>query len=291
MALSRRYLSERIATLEKALALEGETFEKERRDFAPGGARNPGRRITNLFLYHEWLARRDALLGARLTSKAPLDYVAAERELLRVLSGEPELVTLVRPVVDGERTLETLAVFPKSFHALVEMHRWDAEAAFIGRHLVTLRESTSPDDSVDLVQRCLARLAYVNGLLLWIVTHPDPDVPYALGDNVRPVAPAYLRDLDAFDVLRVLKMHHTVNGERIRYAEQFIPPATATPATGAARATWSTFFATASAEMGLSPDTLTHRWSLAALVAQRALDARSKWDAHEAAKAAAKRSA
>jgi hypothetical protein len=246
----------------------------------PGGAANGDRTVRGWLRYFAVLHRRHAML-----MEQPL-AADADQLLLSALRSEPQRVLLVTQAPDDSGAPATLAVYPKSFEALVEIQKHDALLEWVSLRYMYLHEHQRAHTDADYLafsQRALDEMTYQYQLLAWIVTTPGPGLPFdPLGGEI-PEIPAHIRRLDVLDLLALLRAHATVNAVRLRVLRSLM--AADTPGTTERqRPTWAMFFANAAVDLKTSTRALMRDHSLAEVLAMLQLHHVSSRDAIEDAK-------
>lgn len=217
-----------------------------------------------------------ALLRARFTLEQQRAADAAARaqdDLAAALGGEGAPVRLSAP--DAPR-----AVYPKSYHALRFLDSLDHAL----RRVVATAQALD-DVAVDALAPLTESLAV--RLWAWVLTHPQPDLPFDETQGAEP--PAWTAQLTPDDLLALLQGHLEVNRARITRIAQLFPGEGGHDS----RLTLAGFLGTIAQELGHRPFDVLRRWSVGEAFAQAAVAAQSAREAREAAeqKAAAQRAA
>lgn len=252
-------IRERCRALHNTLSARGEP-DTALAAWAPGGAENTGDDALGQVIV--WYS----LLRARLTF---LDWRAAEEEgrgesaLAAALTNAPEPIKLS----DGVAR----AVYPKSYHAL----KWCDSLDRALQDVV----AKAMDMDADLDVRALAPLNESLSVRLWawILTHPDPDVPFDEGQPAEP--PAWTRALSPDDLLVLLNAHLQVNRVRIARIAALFPP----EREAESRLSLAGFLGTVAQELGKRPIELLRQWSVGEAFAQAVVAAQSAREAHQQA--------
>ena len=250
----------------------------------PGGANNPDKGADGWRSFDRWLQRQHAVMVHKQERQGGKFSDADDLALVDVLRGAPEDVTCVARVSDEDGAAPIrVRVYPKSFHALIEIAQIDRTVAWMAAHLERFKEAEGAME-LDLVVRLMPEVLRLYKRLVWIVTHPGCGLPYAESEAA-PTLPEWLDRLDVADCYRINKAHHAVNEMRLIHLRQLVTDKTGTPSTE--RPQWTVFFAAASESLKIRPESLMRDWSLAeALLMYRASN-HVKEEAHDRAKAEA----
>jgi len=180
----------------------------------PGGKENPGRD------YSAWMScyfNLGRFMG-RLTDEqaSDVDPAIADQALADALRGAPVTVDLV----DGSAR----AVYPKSWHALIHCTERDG---WLDHLQATYRsvEQTTGARAVLLRGQLLQEINYQLRVLVWIVCHEEPGLPFADGD-MTPTPPDWTETLHPLDFPRLVKANQVVNGLRLSLVFTLLAPKT-----------------------------------------------------------------
>ena len=250
------YLVERIRALRGTLLSRGESATALA-GYAPGGADNSS---TDPF---GGLVAEYALLRGRLAFldwRDAAESARATQALDDALANAPQSVTCA----DGA----VRAVHPKSYHAL----RWcDA----LDGALAPLRARLEGADPAHLEALALAPLAESLAVRLWawILTHPDPGLPFDEGAPADP--PAWTTALTPEDLLALWRAHHEVNRTRLALLAGLFPA----EAEEESRLSLGGFLGTVAQELGQRPSEVLRRWSVGEALAQAVVAAQAAREA------------
>lgn len=252
---------------------DGVATPQELADYWPGGAENPepdplGRWIVCLAQYTRFAGRLDPV-------KTDADIAKAEADVLAALRHAPVPVELVARVRGRPVRLE---VHPKSFEALLHIESRDRELTRLAEAFERLQALPAEAQAV-WGRKLAAEIAYQNQVLCWIVTHPGPGLPFPEGRDA-PAVPKRFRDLEAQDVVSILRAHRRVAIVRLARVADLIGGGKAT----GKRQSWASLGATAASELGVASATLLRDWTLESWIAQLSLTADAKAQAAEAVK-------
>lgn len=267
-------LAARCADLRDSLLSLGHVSQADLADYWPGGAENHEAPPGNWIFCYAQLVR---MLGWESPEASALERAAAEREVLAALRREPAHLELVQALPDGR---SHLTVYPKSFHALLRLDEQDALLARLAEAAEQLRQGPASTLTERLGQ-VLEEIEYQQQVCVWILTTPGVGLPFGDAD-LRPVPPTWLAELDAADLVRVLRAHREVNGRRVAALSALIGRARKT----VGRASWAVIGASAASELHTASYTLFRDWSLAEWMAQYHLTLDAKREAQESASAA-----
>lgn len=262
--------------------------------YKPGGERNNTRGALGLLMYYTQLVRWDEVARVRVT-KGPEFGAELERAMLKILRRKPETIELIRaippdPNEEGAQAITHLNIYPKSLDALLELDYWDYEMNVLGPAAHWLRTSSASED-MRLYQDTSRRIHYVQQVMVWILTtgrtiggvHYTAACPYTSDEAVKPLPPAYLKDLDGFDLPRVLRAHLLVNAHRLQQVHEMTRLTFGALSLPRDRATWSMFYADRATNVHEDVSIVADRWDLASFVATAALNAKNLYEARQAA--------
>lgn len=212
-------------------------------------------------------------LRALLAQRAPDAGQRSERQeqvdriVLDALRGASKAVTLTQPIGEGDRQRREVTVHPKSLNALIELAERDEVIGFYNAGIRVLRALEKDglfQDHVDYLARAIREVAYQQQVCAWIVTHPEPGVPFR-ADETKPEIPPELRSLSTVDYLLIAEAHREVNAGRLA-ALQALPRGKRSK-DDAGRG-WGVYLANMASLMNRSAEQLSRDYSLAALFAQ-----------------------
>lgn len=232
---------------------------------APGGARN--QTADPLGAAVVWYALLRARFEVEEVRRAQ-DEAHAEEAVALALAGDGHPLTLSAPDMPT-------AVYPKSYHALRFCESLD----------VALRRVVASAEQLEALDvQALAPLAESLAVRLWawILTHPEPGLPF--DETAAPEPPAWTTRLTPDDLLRLLAAHLEVNRIRITRIAQLFPGEAATES----RLSLAGFLGTIAQELGHRPFDVLRRWSLGEAFAQAVVAAQASREARAAADTAAK---
>lgn len=250
---------------------------------APGGAENPDTGPRGVMVWHGLLHQAFSRYQSRAATTPTVGSRDAERAALAALSREPETLTLLVPLTDDDGPRRRVSVHPKAPAALFWLAQQNEWLGELMRHREVIAPSQAAADR-DLVARVDREAAYCLAAIAWILAHPTPGLPYEDQDRP-PAVPDWCLRLDPADLLQIQRANERVNGQRLALLSHLVGGTTTGPRTPR----WSVFFAGAAAEMGVTSSVLMRDWSLGEILATTLLAAEGKREAHEAAKAASKR--
>lgn len=277
LAWDEEGLQQRCTDLRETLLQSNMSTLAEVEMYWPGGAQNreepPG----------DWIYCYAQLCGMLRREETPAqmqERQQAEAAVLAALREEPECVELIAR--DAEGGPVHLHVYPKSFDTLCHVMARDLELLKLAAVLSLLHEA-----GVGLVtergRAIYEEISYQNRVLTWIVTSEGVNLPYP-ADNPRPDIPDWTQALDAADVVRVLRAHQRVNGQRIALIGDLLG-ASSKGGKKSRGPGWATLAALAATELGTSSRSLLRDWSLAGWLAQMLLAQDAKAEALAEAKA------
>lgn len=234
--------------------------------FAPGGAENAttdpyGARVAEYAL----LRARVQFLDWRQEQEEARGHAA----LAAALANAPQSVTLS----DGS----TVAVHPKSYHALAWCDALDRALQEVGEKAMALEEL-----GVRVMAPLTASLAV--RIWAWILTCPEPGLPFEEGAP-KTDPPEWTTSLTPGDILQLLQAHFTVNRERIALVAALFPP----DREAQSKLSLSGFLGTVAQEMGQRPSDVLRRWSMGEAFAQAVVAAEASREARARAESDADR--
>lgn len=250
----------------------------------PGGVNNPSTDAHGWRAFDRWLQRKHAVMVFQQERQGGNFSDGDDLALVDVLRGAPQEITCVARVSDedGAPPLR-VKVFPKSFHALIEVAQIDKVVAWQAAHLERLQDEEGAAD-LDLAIRLLPEIATLYQRLAWIVCTPGCGLPYDEADTA-PALPEWVKRLDVADFYRINKAHHAVNEMRLLHLRQLVSVKTGDRTKD--RPQWTVFFAMASEALKIRPETLMRDWSLAEVLLMYQASNHAKAEAQERAKAEA----
>lgn len=193
-----------------ALLARGGATEAEISPWAPGGAENADRGLVgwiefwgHLKYLHGVETERDGAMGERKEAKAAATALAALRRQPIPIPG----VTLAGAPLP-------LQVHPKGALALTEVALLD----WLLGWFVAVGGVGERHQRVDLQEDAARGQVRTHAILVWILTHPGPGMPYP-AYTAPPDPPLWALQLDPVDLLSVLAAHKEVNGGRLACLE------------------------------------------------------------------------
>lgn len=253
------------------MALGAPVTREELDDYWPGGAEN---KLTGRGAWIYCWARYNAYLDRTKSSASDVDQDAVEQAALKAFRDEPKEVELVRPLPDGS---PYLACHPKSPTALALLDSIEEEIRWLLERIEWLQkrwEQEAPEKTGEAF-RVLTQLELY---AVWVSTTEGPGIPFNPA-GVWPDLPPELIQLEALDILNVLKAHHAVNKGRIA----LIASSLRKRGGGDHQASWATLTVRAADALKAPMDHLTKTRSLASWFAQVAM----MWDDQAAQQARA----
>lgn len=258
----------------EALLADGNASEQEIANWRPGGAENPGRdALAELKFYR--LVHRCHEKYSRHTESPDS---ANDLMMLDVLRGAPIEVTCVAQGPHGKPIIAR--VYPKSFHAMIEIAKIDKTIAWLAAHYAIVSKSQKAGDLL-LGGRVMEEQRHQYQRLAWIVTHEGPGVPFPDGD-VDTEPGEWIKGLEVADLFRINGAHHRVNQLRLAHLSSLISEKTGND--DGERPSWTVFIGTASEALKIRPEVLMRDWSLAAVLVQMRTTAHVRREAVEDAK-------
>lgn len=206
--------------MERVVAGCGAASEQELRDYRPGGAENRDRGTWGWVNWKMHLGRFNARAdGAGDARRGGGDPEAA---VLRSLRREPALIEPVFPAAPGMPS--PLAIHPKGLDALLWFHARGVLLGELAHAHAQLDAHRTPEALAGQIEAVLLEISYQERLLVWGTTHPGPWLPFDPHTTPAPPVPAWTLALDAFDILRVVRRHHDVNGGRLVALQELVRP-------------------------------------------------------------------
>lgn len=265
------WLQEKCTGLRDGL-VEGNTATAEEvAEVWPGGALNPGRNLKAWITCSNKLHAICARIALKMSRGLEND---AERKaaILAALADTPETVTLAGLTEDGEPQYAT--VYPKSYVALLEIHKRNLMLGVITDGLGLLRERGTADD-LELIARIFDEQTYLQRVLAWIATTPGPGLPFG-EQTPNPTPPALYSSWHPTDFYAVAAAFQRVNVLRLTLLDQ--------SQRSESRPDWSVFFAMLAGDNRPTPVVMRDT-SLAVVLSQAAERSRG----HQQATATAER--
>jgi hypothetical protein len=257
----REVLGDGVATLDELAA------------YWPGGSENPEPDPLGRWIY--CYAQYSRMAGRLDPQKTDAEIAKAEADVLAALRHAPVPVELVRTVRGRPVRLE---VHPKSFETLLHIEARDRELTRLTGALEALQDLPA-EAQATWGRRLTAEIAYQTHVLCWIVTHPGPGLPFPENRDA-PAVPKRFRDLEAQDVVSILRAHRRVAVVRLARVADLIGGGKAS----GKRQSWASLGATAASELGVSSGALLRDWTLESWIAQLSLASDAKARAAEAVK-------
>lgn len=231
----------------------------------PGGVRNPHGRTRAGWTYcYGQLAGFIRRLEPSAEQEARL-RIETEQARLAALDGSPEWVTLAQRGDEGKRVQK--GIFPKSKHALDIIE-------FRNSLLLRLRGTYHEVNQLGGAFYAehggvlLDRIHYHEGLIVWILCHPEPDIPYDESID-EPELPGWIAALAPQDFVQIMRAHQFVNGARMQLAMRLLEADG--PGPGATNGlSWGTILSSASNEIGVPVRSLARDHTLESIVTQMA---------------------
>lgn len=257
-------LRERARKFRDALLALGAATPDEIASYWPGGERNRDRGHDGWVYCYGQLAR---LMGRTEQQEHASE---AEQTLARLaaedaLRGAVQLVRLTDPDRDGKP--RSVAVAPKSYHALVHITERDGYLGRLALDVSALAEASSGAAILTRGQ-AIQEMNYQHRVLCWIVCQEGCQLPFRDSEE-RPEPPAWTEALSPFDIVRIIEAHKLVNGVRLQLALRLLAPPE--PGTGQRIGAWATILVTASERMKIPVQTLARDYTLESLIAQLAI--------------------
>lgn len=273
-APSLAQLKSDIDTLERVVVRLQLITPQEQEANKPGGPDNPDRGYTGHLRYLIVLNRRHAKLEIDAQRDSEL---ADDSTVLAALNEVPLRIEL--PTAEGMP--EEVFVYPKSFHALVDIHTRDYLLGWLCSRAAVLKKSGTAQDA-DLLMRVQREIAFQYSVIIWVATTQGPGLPY---DDVltadRLSVPKWITLLDPLMMYHVFRKYMTVNVRRLHAVQSLVPPQEASSVSSRPR--WSIFFGTLANERSDSATRLMRDRSLGSLMAEVSLAAGAHREAMEKA--------
>lgn len=276
--ITQKNLEGRCELLERNVLRQKLATEAELAAHRPGGEQNTDTEAEGWLRWNDVLNRHHAKVQFHQfeeTARARADRILADA-LLEV----PRNIQLIQPSTPGGIP-PTISVHPKSAAAITRIGAHDDQVALCAWALDHIREHQEPE-TLELLPQFTEEMNYHAAVILWIVTHPGPGLPFPRLEY-QPDVPQRFFDMDAVDGHRLLGAYQDIHRVRMLAVEDLF----ASESTDHRRASWATFFAVASAEFKESPQDLMENRSLASVVVQFQLQARNQAQAQKDHKAAA----
>lgn len=201
--------------------------------------------------YHERLVRWQAGAGSAGAGAAGSGAVGGrtidleDALVFDALRSQPRVVRLT-PAADGTRP--TLTVYPKSAHALFELHGRNLLLAHYNQFVETFAASDAPD-AIDAVQRALREIDYQHRVCAWVLTTEGPAQPFA-DDADAPEPPPAISALSPIELHVVAQAGADVNARRLDALDALLAADPSDDSVRSRRPSWSAFFASIAPEPG-----------------------------------------
>lgn len=273
-APSLAQLKSDIDTLERVVVRLRLITPEEQTANKPGGEDNADLGYAGHLRYLIVLNRRHAKLELDAQRDSEM---ADDATVLAALNETPLRIEL--PKSDGMP--EEVFVYPKSFHALVDVHTRDYLLGWLVSRAAKLKQRGTAQDA-DLLMRVQREITFQYSIIIWVATHPGPGLPY---DDVlnadRLIVPKWIMLLDPLMMYHVFRKYMTVNVRRLHAVSSLVPPQE--EASVSSRPRWSIFFGTLANERNDSATRLMRDRSLGSLMAEVSLAAGAHREAMEKA--------
>jgi hypothetical protein len=251
----------------------------------PGGSENKQRGVYGWYRYVKVLHRWHSRLESGTATQMEEDTV-----LLEALRAAPVLIERL-PFHEQKERPPALVVYPKSFDALIECHKRDHLLAWLTEKYALLRLMLEQGIASDygmteeqvhaLIGQCLTELEYQYRVLVLIVTHPEPGLPYNADTVGKPDVSSVPADIDVLEMVQIAQAFATVNAARLVHLRGLLSSNSKDGEGKPARPTWSIFFGSASIELKIKAEILMRDWSLISVLASVQLSNVAKQDAIE----------
>lgn len=238
---------------------------------APGAIENPAQGARGWLRFYQQLHRAHAVLVGHGAAESGGRGQAEIADVIAAAGAEePESVTLS----DGT----VRQVYPKSFHALRWLDALDVEMQLAGQQVATARERGGVRDPAVVAAGALLSSLGVR-LWAWILSHPEPGVPFKEADT-DPTPPEWTERLTPEDLLAVLAAHSKVNRERLAMIGRMFPA----DGSSGTRLPLSGLLGVYANEHDLPMRSVLRHTSLGAIFAQTTVAAQASREATERAK-------
>lgn len=195
--------------------LDDDTATPEELDpYWPGGAQNPLTGQDGWIVAYgrcHWLLGRAIGHEEERTRGQRMGH--AERDVLKLLTDEPERVTLVDRSEDGRE--QYLSVYPKSAMALEHIAAANLLCAWLCDQITILEQHAEGPLDLERLIEARAMRGYYERLICWIATTKGPQLPYPV-EAVRPALPAYIEQLSPLDYYLLCEAFTRIHADRLR---------------------------------------------------------------------------
>jgi hypothetical protein len=186
------------------------------------------------------------------------EHAQADALVTRALRDAP---VLLPQIGDG------IAVYPKSFETLLQLHVLNVQMDRLTARLAQLTSDGAPIDAVDTVVGVATATAYVQQLIAWAWCTPGSGLPFA-ATEAQPVVPAWVVALTPSELLAIAQAAHAFL-ETLGALQALIDPIPARD--GGRRPSWSALFEAMGAEVHADPRELAVTYSLGKVLAMTRL--------------------
>lgn len=256
-SISGQLLRDECGTLERAVLAAGLATADVLKPWKPGGERNETKDATAWLRYLTRLHRFHAR-GETRTESSNGSRAFQDTEVLAALREDPIPVHLPSLPVT-----ETIKVYPKSMDALLIIHGLDIQLTWMLAQRKALLDMETPD-AVDALPRVADAISYTYQLLVWVVTHPGPEAPFAATDDA-PQPPESIRRLEPWDYVVICDAHQK-HMTRLQALSALLDDRQANEE-GGSRPSWSVFYGTMSLDLGIPAMQLMKYRALVGLMA------------------------
>lgn len=260
-------LRQRCTDLREALLAREAATLAELDAILPGGAENEERGKSG------WTICYGQLIGFHYRENARTDGLGREDAWQRALSAlarEPITIPLLSPPADAPATL---TVHHKGALALLECGRLDWLLGWFAATIKVLEERGRPRG----FREAVVGRSHTLGLLVWIITHPGPELPYPDYTDA-PDPPRWMRHLQPEAMTLLVVAHQRMNGAALEALRLL------TTEEGGERLEWAGYFAQAAHHRGVDVYRLMRDQSLLGLLVQDGLAGEVERRAADAAK-------
>jgi hypothetical protein len=243
----------------------------------PGGKDNPERRIRGWIRCYGKLHAINAVAVRGRVERGSVTNAERQEATLAALADTPEVVDLI---VIADEAPRRVTVYPKSYVALNEIGKREAQIAWLVDECTHLEKGGTLDD-LDALLRARDEQTYLQRVNAWIATSHGVNgkacgLPFH-EEELRPELPADFPDLHPLDFPRIAAAFQRVNKMRLLMLDM--------SRKSEARADWSVFLTTYAEQTNRATSDVMRDLSLPSVIAQAAERARG----HEQATLAAER--
>lgn len=276
-SVGRDVLEVRCNLLEQSVRAAGSIASEEVDAMKPGGVENRDTSAQGWLQFFAALHRWHAVSAVK--------HVAANRvgrwDAQQMADAQQSLAAAPLPV-----TLESVtgkSVYPKSEYACNRIVYLDIAIRYVViRRLALIEEDDQTPAGLETLENAVELESRLVREVVWILTHPGPDVPWPEDGSWEHDPPEWTRSLTPYDIIAVQRAHIEVNLRRINaIAERTRQLAD----TSEDQMPLAAFLGVMAGELHVQPRELMRRWSLGEVFVQSLV----RWESHQRSEEKAER--